>query len=106
MSPSRSDKSPTEAQYATKLLAALRAMPETWVFKVHGGPYQQRGIPDILGCRRGRLFALELKRRNAEITPLQRATLLAVYDAGGLTRVYSTSVPVEVVQEWLSPSAS
>lgn len=97
--------SPSESHYAAQLLKRLRLLPETWCFKVHGGPFQQAGIPDILGCHYGRLFAIELKRGDARTTYLQRTVLLKIADAGGLTSVWSTSFSPEVVVEWLVSSS-
>lgn len=35
--------------------------PDSWFFKVVGHPYQMSGVPDILVCIHGRLFAFEVK---------------------------------------------
>lgn len=34
---------------------------DCWYFKVLGGPGQKAGVPDIVGCYKGRFFAPELK---------------------------------------------
>lgn len=39
------------------------AYPTAWTMKVHGGPYQDSGVPDVLVVIDGHLFALEVKRR-------------------------------------------
>jgi hypothetical protein len=40
----------TEARITNAILTYLRKIPGSWWYKVHGGPYAQRGVPDILGC--------------------------------------------------------
>jgi penicillin-binding protein-related factor A (putative recombinase) len=52
----------------TGLVKAIRnaitvKYPDAWVMKVHGGPFQQVGTPDILVCVKGQLFAFEVKHR-------------------------------------------
>lgn len=37
--------------------------PTAWSMKVHGGPYQDAGVPDVLVVIDGHLFALEVKRQ-------------------------------------------
>jgi len=37
--------------------------PGVW-YKIHGGPYQEAGIPDIIGCYKGYFIAFEVKRPN------------------------------------------
>lgn len=96
----------TEAQYAAKLLPALRKAG-AWAVKIHGGAFQRGGLPDILGCYRGRFFAFELKGKNGELTARQAKTLGDIdYISRGLTRILFTMTPVEEVIEWLRQSAS
>jgi hypothetical protein len=50
----------------TKLVKAIRErlkrlLPDAWICKIAGGPYQMAGIPDLLICYGGRLLALEVK---------------------------------------------
>lgn len=35
--------------------------PGVW-YKIHGGPYQEAGIPDIVGCYKGHFVGFEVKR--------------------------------------------
>lgn len=79
---------------------ALRhAYPSIWVVKVHGGPYQAAGIPDLLCCIDGRLVALEAKHKKAgeseahargRTTPRQRRVLDDIRAAGGAAAVVLT----------------
>lgn len=60
-----------------------------WVLKVHGGPSQRRGVPDLLVCYGGRFIAIEVKRRGGRATPLQEHALREIEAAGGLTTLAS-----------------
>jgi hypothetical protein len=61
-------------------------------FKVHGGPYQSAGIPDLLGCVDGRFCALEVKVPGGKgATRLQLATIDKIRKAGGIAGVVTSS---------------
>jgi len=49
-----------ETRLVGKILEALRERGGYWI-KVHGSPFQRRGIPDIIGCYCGRFYAFEVK---------------------------------------------
>ena len=58
-----------------------------WI-NIHGGdPYMPRGIPDILGCYKGRFIAIEVKIPGKTPTSIQRVTLAALRRAGAVTAV-------------------
>lgn len=50
--------------------------------KVHGGPFQAAGIPDIIGCWKGRFIAIELKIPGEVPTRLQSINLESLKKAG------------------------
>lgn len=65
-----------------------------WLFKVHGGPFQEKGLPDVLGCwpvRRasgmlmlGLFFGFEAKDgEGKDLEPLQEYQCQQIRDAGG-----------------------
>jgi hypothetical protein len=67
------------------ILKALRARG-AWAFKTM--PLAgYAGLPDIIGCYRGRLFAFEDKSPGKRATPLQRHVLAQIAVAGGITAV-------------------
>lgn len=66
----------------------LKSLPDCWGFKVHGGPYQEAGIPDIVGTRRGRFFAAEGKKHGEKPTKLQNSIMQRIRDSGGVAFVY------------------
>lgn len=54
----------------------------------HGGdPYMPRGIPDIIGCYRGRFVALEVKRPGEQPRAIQVVALKALKRAGAITAI-------------------
>jgi hypothetical protein len=56
-------------------------------FKVHGGPYQRSGLPDIMGCWNGRFIGIEVKQPGGKPTELQQRTINDINRAGGLAFV-------------------
>lgn len=42
-----------------------------WTMKIHGGPYQPAGIPDLLLVKNGQAFFLEVKQPGKHPTPIQ-----------------------------------
>lgn len=54
-----------------------------WCVKIHGGPYQDTGTPDILACYRGRFIAVEVKTARGVARPEQRVAQRAITGAGG-----------------------
>lgn len=65
----------TEKGLVNAMMRGIREeYPDVWLIKVHGGPYQEAGVPDLIGCVRGRMFAIEAKlRRPGESAPAARA---------------------------------
>ena len=58
-----------------------------WVVKIHGGPYQDAGTPDLLACYKGRFIAVEVKTARGVARPEQRAAQQAVAAAGGYSLI-------------------
>jgi hypothetical protein len=58
--------------------------------KIWGGPFQQAGIADILGCCEGLFFALEIKEPDSDEpdgSQLQQDEIEEVIAAGGVSAV-------------------
>lgn len=69
--------------------------------KIHGGTYQSRGLPDIIGCYNGAFFGLEVKLPGKEqtLTLLQAKKLQDIKDAGGIAAmVTSVNEAIKVVK--------
>lgn len=89
----------TEAILTKRIIEALKKVPETWAFKIHGGRYQA-GVADVICCHKGRFFALEVKLPGKErnLTPLQQRFLLHIDGAKGTaTMVTSVKQALEVI---------
>lgn len=78
--------------------ALLQRWPGAWITKIHGGPMQQAGIPDLLCCIEGRFVALEVKVPG-EYHPTSRLQLhhLGRIDAAGGV-AYVVKSPGEAVE--------
>lgn len=72
-----------ESALTKNILKKLRSKGGFWI-KIHGGPFQILGIPDIIGCYRGRFCAFEVKRPGRDLTRIQAATIQAIKRAGGI----------------------
>lgn len=62
---------------------------DAFMFKVHGGPYQQAGIPDLVGSVEGRFVALEVKHpdQGHEESAIQRIVRVRLEKAGAIVAV-------------------
>jgi hypothetical protein len=75
-----------ETRRQRKIQSALRRRfgIEIWFFKVHGGPFQKSGIPDLVGVCRGLFFGFEIKEEDGGLSAIQIETILDIGEAGGL----------------------
>ena len=91
-----------EAGIVRKMLSALNAIDGVYAIRTHGGSFQQKGTPDVLGCAHGRFFAIEAKRSAREKPSVaQRYNLKKFREAGGKTFV-SHDPHVQEVIEWIT----
>jgi Holliday junction resolvase len=51
------------------------------------GGYGRSGVPDIVGCYKGKFFGFECKAGKNEPTPLQQKNLLHILMNGGVSEV-------------------
>jgi len=58
-----------------------------WYFKHWAGPYSVAGIPDIIGCVKGRFIGLEVKAGNGHPSPLQLRTVDLINESGGVAMI-------------------
>lgn len=91
-----------EAEIVRRMLAKLNAIDGVYAVRTHGGSFQQKGTPDVLGCARGRFFAIEAKRSAREKPSVaQQYNLKKFRQAGGKTFVSYDPKAQEVI-EWIS----
>ena len=65
--------------------AHLSGIDSCWFFMPVPTGFGVRGIPDFVGCYRGRFFAIEAKRpAGGKLTPWQEKIATAIQRAGGL----------------------
>lgn len=58
-----------------------------WHIKTHGNMFSKAGTPDLIGSLRGRFIAIEVKRPGGVVSPLQKAHLKLIRQAGGVAFV-------------------
>jgi Holliday junction resolvase len=54
-----------------------------WIMKIHGGPYQLAGVPDLLLIKNGTAMFFEVKQPGKKATPLQVRRMAEIQQEGG-----------------------
>lgn len=76
--------------------AVKKKYPTAWIFKVHGGPMQMAGVPDLIISIDGMLIGAEVKHQKPgesethsrhRATEIQRAQIQAINRSGGMAGV-------------------
>lgn len=73
-----------------KVKAAVKKILETsqvYFFMPPGSGYGRAGIPDIVGCKKGRFIAIECKAAKGTTTALQDRELQRITTSGGIALV-------------------
>lgn len=91
-----------EAEVVRRQMATLNAIQGVYCLRTHGGSFQQKGTPDIMGCAHGMFFAIEAKRSSKEKPePAQLYNLKKFRQAEG--KVFVSHDPkVKEVVEWIT----
>lgn len=76
----------TEKQFENKIRKFLNSLEDQWHFKTHGGGMQISGLPDLIGCYKGRFFGLEVKKKGGKESKLQQAVIKLLCDSGAYAR--------------------
>lgn len=84
-----------ESRIVSQIVNWLEQQSHTWCFKVHGGAYQTKGVPDIVGCHKGQFFALEVKRPGGKTSKLQDWQMEQIIKAQGKTQVVTSLTEVK-----------
>lgn len=66
---------------------ALLEQAGVWFTPVVASGYSRAGIPDYVGCWRGRFLAIECKAGKGRTTKLQKREIASIKAAGGLALV-------------------
>ena len=81
----------------TDSLAILNSLPQCKAFSITPGTYgAMMGISDILGCKKGRFFAIEIKTGSDTMTAKQKRFHRDIRNAIGFT---ATCYSIEEVQK-------
>jgi len=71
-----------EKKVKTKVVAVLKTFGAYYFYPVAGG-YGASGVPDIVGCYRGKFFAIECKAGKGKTTALQVKNIAQIIATGG-----------------------
>lgn len=88
----------SEAALTRRVLKYLNGLPACKAIKIHGSEYMEVGTPDIIGCIKGRFFAIELKEPGKKPDPIQKLRLRQWLDAWAIMGVAET---IDEVKELL-----
>lgn len=89
-----------EVKVKRKVVAQLKALGCYYFYPVTGG-YGGSGVPDIVGCYKGKFFAIECKAGKNKPTPLQEKNIDAIAKQGGAVCVVNED-NVQGVTAWLT----
>ena len=75
-----------EKKVKTKVVAQLKTLGAYYFYPVTGG-YGASGVPDIVGCYKGRFIGIECKANGNKPTALQQMNLDQIAAQGGIALV-------------------
>ena len=89
-----------------KIKAQVRrilADSDAYFFMPPGSGYGRAGIPDVVGCVRGKFLAIECKAGKGKTTALQDRELNAIRAAGGMAWVINENNLIELKEklQWM-----
>lgn len=79
-----------EAKVKAKVVAQLKELGAYYFYPVTGG-FGSSGVPDIVGCYKGRFFGIECKAKGNKPTELQKMNLARIELNGGIALVIDES---------------
>lgn len=79
----------------------LRGVVGCWIFFPYMAGYGKSGVSDIVGCYRGKFFAVEVKREGKEPTPIQNRRMAEIEAAGGKTFWGTAAKVIPEFEEWI-----
>jgi hypothetical protein len=80
-------KPPTPEALLTKSIRQLLNSVGIFAWKEWGGPMSTPGVPDIIGCFKGRLIGIEIKSEKGIVSEYQKEFIDNINRAGGLAFV-------------------
>ena len=91
-----------EAKVKNVVVKQLRNLGAYYFYPVTSG-YRRSGVPDIVGCYKGKFFGIECKAGKNVPTDLQRINLEDIDKQGGIALVVNEK-NMHSVQDLLGPS--
>ena len=88
-----------EKKVKLKVVAILKSLGAYYFYPVTGG-YGASGVPDIVGCYKGKFFGIECKAGKGTTTALQEKNIAQIIGQGGLAIVVNEG-NIEDVNELL-----
>lgn len=90
-----------ESDVVRSMVETLNSIDGVYCLRTHGGSFQQKGTPDVIGCAHGYFFSIEAKRtKKDKPSPAQLYNLKRFRRAKGKTFVSRDPKVKEVVQ-WI-----
>jgi Holliday junction resolvase len=89
-----------EVKVKKKVVAQLKLLGAYFFYPVTGG-YGGSGVPDIVGCYKGKFFAIECKAGKNKPTALQQKNIDSIAAQGGAVWVVNED-NMEGVTSWLT----
>lgn len=93
-----------EGKVKTEIKAYLNSLgDDCWYFMPMSMGYGRNGIPDIVGCYKRRMFAIEVKAPGKErmATTWQNKEITAINTAGGMAIVCSNAITLSLLfKQW------
>lgn len=94
-----------ERDIVAAILRLLKATPNCFCWKEHGGMYGTAGIPDIIACINGRFVAFEVKTETGKVTKLQEITIQRIKEAKGKAFTVRSAAQVAAILRELEDEA-
>jgi len=89
-----------ESRVKSRVVAQLKMLKAYYFYPVTGG-YGASGVPDIVGCYKGKFFAIECKAGKNKPTALQQKNIDAIAAQGGAVWVVNEE-NMDGVTAWLT----
>ena len=89
-----------EVKVKKQVVIQLKKLGAYYFYPVTGG-YGASGVPDIVGCYKGKFFAIECKAGKNKPTPLQQKNIDAIAAQGGAVWVVNEE-NMNGVTAWLT----
>jgi hypothetical protein len=71
-----------------------------WYFIPYTAGFGTSGIPDIVGCYKGRFFSVEVKRPGRVPTPIQERRMRDIKQHQGATFAGASDIVINKLCEW------